>query len=526
VKSASKAKQVKPTESDQSEEVNYSQNIVKDVRINLGSQDDDETDKSKSVNEDGDVNSEASVSKTPSKFENSSVTEGVQLKDPLLRETAPDVIKLKAEVIDEEVSPKRRSRKASKQVEEDWEEKEKEADGSEGSFGESELELVKADQDKGEPPNDSSPESLEDSKADGSILTVNTVLNAGKKDDSSGEPLNGTVKKSPKGNKAKTSNSTSKEDDEMEGGEEDQTTEKSSLPKFCLEALAASRGSKAGSYFLRQINNAPLIMEPFPHVFIEKIFEPEFYRKCILAALPRRQDTEKVYTQHTNGSSHHVLQLATKGVVQMEAVNRNGRKAPIDLKSIDQFFWTTLASSLSSPRLISAWVSKFSPTLSHRGLDKYASRTSPGYWSGFSSSMILVRDQKGFAGTPSAASADKWVWTEYQLPSGEDEKDALGTKLLKSKSGRKEKAYKRESFDNDDLEVIKRLPYIPNSVFAYAPCVDSWTSVFPIRRRIQRNSLLGIIHHNPIGLKQQCGSEHGEGEATNEADESIAGNEV
>lgn len=41
------------------------------------------------------------------------------------------------------------------------------------------------------------------------------------------------------------------------------------------------------SYTVNRINEAKLVMTPYPHVYITDIFEPNFYRDCILVRCPR-----------------------------------------------------------------------------------------------------------------------------------------------------------------------------------------------------------------------------------------------
>jgi hypothetical protein len=40
------------------------------------------------------------------------------------------------------------------------------------------------------------------------------------------------------------------------------------------------------NYTVNRINEAKLVLTPYPHVYITDIFDPRFYRDCILVRFP------------------------------------------------------------------------------------------------------------------------------------------------------------------------------------------------------------------------------------------------
>ena len=113
----------------------------------------------------------------------------------------------------------------------------------------------------------------------------------------------------------------------------------------------------------------------------------------------------------------------------------------------------------------------------------------------------------GYAIGPHTDSEAKWVTTLFYLPKTNILKGAGGTLVGKFRDGKQQKeGSKWEGFGG--YNVVKRAPFTPNSVFAFAPCYTSWHAVAPLAMKgaVRRDTIQAFIStKSPKVNKERCG---------------------
>ncbi|KAK3267181.1 hypothetical protein CYMTET_24249 [Cymbomonas tetramitiformis] len=247
------------------------------------------------------------------------------------------------------------------------------------------------------------------------------------------------------------------------------------------------------NYTLNKVKNAKVLKEPFPHVFIEDIFQPDFY-PCILNKLPdgKRRGPYKSFK-----SERYLVKLADRTGVQLQPGARDYREATA--KALDINFWTEFTEMFANPELGRQWVETLGASTSKRydpqGEDKKIR---------FVYRMDLSRDLSGYEIGPHTDTDFKWVTTLFYLPSTAKH-SGVGTAILKSKSGRVQKSGTRHMPWGSDWTVHSRAPFIPNSVFAFAPCWHSWHAVPKMKEQVTRDTLQGFVQSSKRTSKFPCG---------------------
>jgi len=254
-------------------------------------------------------------------------------------------------------------------------------------------------------------------------------------------------------------------------------------------------------YTIERIRNAQLHLDPFPHLYLTKIFEPTFYQNCLLARLPPTQ----AYEQLPNNRDRNQIPLAGKFGHGPQSMDRVGRpKGSLDAKKaklMDVRFWTEFARLFANKELGQTWLAKFYPTLQHRNIERRINTWGKSYWY----TMSLGRDLKGYSIGPHTDTADKWVTTLYYLPKDDKHPD-LGTAVVRSPTGKVARGNFRGKLNSEDFVIAKKAGFVRNAVMAFAACEKSWHAVQKVEGHIQRDTLQGFVSGQIAGGKKTCGS--------------------
>ena len=165
---------------------------------------------------------------------------------------------------------------------------------------------------------------------------------------------------------------------------------------------------------------------------------------------------------------------------------------------IDQDFWEDWARFFGGREIMQAWLVKFKRVVTKRNLD-YTTRSQFYYF------MELNRDITGYTIGPHTDSENKWVTTLYYLPSDMSRITQGGTSVVKSKTGKDQKVgSKREGWNDRQWTVAKKAAYVPNSVFAFAPCFTSWHAVPRVNQAFARDTIQGFISSRKQVPKKNC----------------------
>lgn len=272
------------------------------------------------------------------------------------------------------------------------------------------------------------------------------------------------------------------------------------LATCVLHGVAAAASAKKDctlgevqlNHTISAIRAAKITRVPYPHVFIEKIFEPSLYECIVKKKLPA---TEQAYTRKNEGKSNAVKSRLRRYIVNLSTVAPKGKFGSDDVSKTaaksddyDAEWWTKFAKLFgTSSELRSAWLDLFQSTLRNR--DK-AWRTKFRYYT----RLDLTRDYGGYAIGPHADNSDKWVTMLYYLPR-ESSKLKVGTCVLKNLLKRRVPSQSDVSdwSNTKSWETSFQAPFKRNVVFAFAPCFASWHAVPMTPEGFRRDTIQSFI---------------------------------
>mmetsp|Transcript_39365 Transcript_39365/g.66101 ORF Transcript_39365/g.66101 Transcript_39365/m.66101 type:complete len:448 (-) Transcript_39365:44-1387(-) len=243
-------------------------------------------------------------------------------------------------------------------------------------------------------------------------------------------------------------------------------------------------------YTWDRINETKVEQEPYEHLFIKDFYHPEVYA-CILAHLPKgRFDIGKTAPgepsseeSSTTKERRRTIRLSTNKYL-VERVKIDARKyaqVPASFKT----FWNEFTKAFSSNRMRHVWMEKFFNTLRMRFTMYELKQDSMN--KRFFFQFDLARDIPRYEIEPHTDTAEKVISIVHYLP--QDRKTpSIGTAMLRSRGGLIDEGdhhTKWGEFGGGDWEKkfdnVKSAPYLPNSVFAFAPCQESWHTVMPVK---------------------------------------------
>jgi len=269
-----------------------------------------------------------------------------------------------------------------------------------------------------------------------------------------------------------------------------------SVKKFGKCALT----QKLLDYTIQRIRNAELHLDPYPHLYLTRVFEPSFYQNCLLARLP----PTAAYEQLPNNRDRNQIPISGKfghGPQAMDRVGRpKGKLSGAKAKLMDVQFWTEFGRLFANKQLGQTWLQKFYPTLQYRKIEDRINNWGSQYWY----TMSLGRDLKGYNIGPHTDTADKWVTTLFYLPK-DDKNPNLGTAVVRSPTGKLARGNYRGKLDGDDFVIAKKAGFVRNTVMAFASCEKSWHAVQKVEGSIQRDTLQGFVSGQIAGGKKTGG---------------------
>ncbi|CAL6334097.1 unnamed protein product [Bathycoccus prasinos] len=233
---------------------------------------------------------------------------------------------------------------------------------------------------------------------------------------------------------------------------------------------------------VEKIETATVKRVPFSHVFVEGIFSERVYA-CVLRHLANN-DTEENLTY---------------------------------VKAKEPSFWGHLSRALGSDEVKSAYVRKFGATMERRFGGVKVERVLQNVR--LNHRLDLTRDTSGYSIPPHTDTNEKAVSILCYLAFPETSNTSVGTRMYASKNKRDDGIrYPRGSTStpsknfNNDFEEVESIPFVPNVVFAFAPCWSSWHGVENIgngeRDTIQGfvtiEELIGEGHFDKYGSQKPC----------------------
>eukprot|EP00241_Pyramimonas_parkeae_P006839 CAMPEP_0114255988 /NCGR_PEP_ID=MMETSP0058-20121206/17886_1 /TAXON_ID=36894 /ORGANISM="Pyramimonas parkeae, CCMP726" /LENGTH=323 /DNA_ID=CAMNT_0001370471 /DNA_START=93 /DNA_END=1064 /DNA_ORIENTATION=- len=248
------------------------------------------------------------------------------------------------------------------------------------------------------------------------------------------------------------------------------------------------------AHTLHKIRTAKVNYNPYAHLYIHEIFHPDLYR-CMLSRLPR---TISPYKQLMKNVQRYYIQLREQGVVGpchsvveakagFDKREASFRKIPTNHPGVDVPFWTKWAHDFGSDAIKVTYLNKFADTLQLRVPN------ATGYTNALYFNIMMFRDQGGLNIGPHTDVNNKWVTILYYLPKDLSVR-RYGTNVYRSRSGRtQESSSKWYDAKDKDFSVVEHADFVPNSVFAFAPCFSSWHAVPRTRPGDRRDTVQAFI---------------------------------
>ena len=293
------------------------------------------------------------------------------------------------------------------------------------------------------------------------------------------------------------------------------------------------------NHSLKRIRSTALFHQPYPHVYVTDVFPASFY-KCIMSRLVTRHRTEAHYVKLKPNQERYTINLARRPGARVGDMVYGPHVPPGESRKpgLDVAFWTEFGKRFSSQPFVEAWLDKFQDVVKKRFEQEKASRAAAREaWasqhpnetytvprqelrlpdqklarntSEFYYELSLNRDLQGYGIKPHTDSANKWVTTLFFMPSrGRPELEKLGTSVIMSKSGKVDDGGGIVNWaqpeHKKDMQVSKTARFIPNTLFAFPPCLSSWHAVVRFNANICRDTIQGFVMNDLRLEKRVCG---------------------
>lgn len=221
-----------------------------------------------------------------------------------------------------------------------------------------------------------------------------------------------------------------------------------------------------------QIAAAKIRPQPFPHIYIQNIFPPDFYAEIERHRLPENLYQTMLSTGRVTGDAYRarlcILDEHLAGALPDSRLE----------------FWRDLFATFRTPEFTSAWANLFSAEITKHAAEEFPNRQGLR----LSSECMLMRDLPAYALGPHTDSPLKVVSALFYLPQDSTRSD-LGTSLYQPRrAGFSCRGGPHHAFK--DFIRVRTMRYIPNSLFAFPKTVRSFHGVEQITDATVRRDLL------------------------------------
>jgi len=237
-------------------------------------------------------------------------------------------------------------------------------------------------------------------------------------------------------------------------------------------------------HVLYQIANAPIKPFPFPHIHVQDVFPPDFYRE-LRAHLPPAEAYQDLKALKRVGAGYPDTRLV------MVITPENVQALPEPSRS----FWDATAQWLLDGAFGQMMTSKFAEFLEQRFGDLRQTR--------FHDEALLVQDYSTYSLGPHTDSPVKALSFLFYLPP-DDSLAHLGTSIYVPK----DPGFRCPGGPHHRFEKFHRMmtmPFLPNTLFAFLKTDNSFHGVEPIQETGVRRDLLlyDIKVQDPPELRRQ-----------------------
>ena len=221
-------------------------------------------------------------------------------------------------------------------------------------------------------------------------------------------------------------------------------------------------------YVAYRIANAPVRQYPFPHIYVRDVLPADYYAE-LQRCLPPREAFASL--EEARG---------TKGYPERSVMPLGG-ELPASLDERQRAFWRDLARWVFAGRLGPAVLDRFAPIVQQRIRDEPEME--------ISDELLLVRDRTRYSLGPHTDSPRKVVSVLFYLPA-DDRLARHGTSLYTPRNP-SFTSVRGDHYPFEDFERVETMPFVPNSVFAFAKTPVAFHGVEPVAEEgVERNLLL------------------------------------
>lgn len=218
-----------------------------------------------------------------------------------------------------------------------------------------------------------------------------------------------------------------------------------------------------------KVANAPIKPFPYPHIYLQDVFPPDFYRE-LRAHLPPAEAYQDLKALNRVGAGYPDTRLV------MVVTPENVQALPEPSRS----FWNATAQWLLGGAFGQMMTSKFAEFLEQRFGDLRQTR--------FYDEALLVQDYTTYSLGPHTDSPAKVLSFLFYLPP-DDSLAHLGTSIYVPKDpGFTCPGGPHHGFEKFDR--MATMPYLPNTLFAFLKTDNSFHGVEPIQETGVRRDLL------------------------------------
>mmetsp|Transcript_12897 Transcript_12897/g.24538 ORF Transcript_12897/g.24538 Transcript_12897/m.24538 type:complete len:409 (-) Transcript_12897:226-1452(-) len=241
-------------------------------------------------------------------------------------------------------------------------------------------------------------------------------------------------------------------------------------------------------FTMHRLHSAVTSKNPYEHIVVHDIFHPHVY-SCILAHLPK--PGANYGGTLSKGLRNYFPLSEGNGKLLIPKNFMDSQKAM--LAPTFQTFWTEFTRHFAGIKIRDAWINLFRATLSKRFPNLKKSIVAEKFFY----RLDMSRDGKNYFISPHTDAVAKVITILYYLPTNSEHPE-LGTIAYKSKHGVKDDGrgmtWKLEQGDPEDefIPVVEG-KFIPNTVFAFAPCKSSWHGVSLVTSDLQRDTPQGFV---------------------------------
>jgi hypothetical protein len=219
--------------------------------------------------------------------------------------------------------------------------------------------------------------------------------------------------------------------------------------------------AKLTKFLVDSVEQARAVEKPFYHLQFDRVFPDDIY-----AAMLREMPVERDYRALPGRNNVNILDDGSATRIKIDLFPEYIRNMPASKREV----WDLVGRALCSDEVRDAFVRRLAPALERR--------FGPGYREiGMFPIPILTRDVPKYNITPHTDTKWKGITVQFYLPP-DASTEHIGTIF-------------HDKLPDGSMPKVLKMPFLPNSGYAFAVGSDSWHSADPVGPEVKtRDSIL------------------------------------